>query len=337
MAALTSTNPTYLDLAKILDPDGSVSDVVELLKEENEVLDDMSFVEGNLIDGHQTTVRTGLPVPTWTKIYGFTQPTKSTTAQIIDRTGRMEMYSEIDKRLAMLNNNSAAWRLSEERAFIQGLSNELASTLFFGNEGTEPEAFTGLAPRYNSLSAENADNIIVGGGSGSDNASIWLVVWGPNTIHGIVPKGSKAGLQVEDLGEETKEDSSNGLMRVLRTHYMWDVGLSLRDWRYVVRIPNIDKSALTNVFTSGTFSGSANLPDLMYQAMRLVPSLSSGRPVFYMARDTASWVARQRAAMGLVSTRTPNTAVAERPWSEDFDGIPMRRVDALSADEATVS
>jgi hypothetical protein len=337
MAALTSINPTYMDLAKLLDPSGKVPMVVELLQETNEVLDDASFVEGNLLDGHQTTVRTGLPTPTWTKIYGFTQPTKSTTAQIIDRTGRMEMYSEIDVRLANLNGNKAAWRLSEERSFVQGLSNELAQTLFYGNEGTEPEAFTGLAPRYNDLAAENADNIINAGGSGADNASIWLVVWGPNTIHGIVPKGSTAGLKMEDLGEETKEDGSNGLMRVLRTHYMWDVGLSLRDWRYVVRIANIDKSLLTNVYTSGAFSSGANLPDLMYQAMRLVPSLGAGRPAFYMGRDTASWVARQRAAMGIVSTKTPNTGTAERGWSEDFDGIPMKRCDALSADEATVS
>jgi hypothetical protein len=119
MAALTSINPTYMDLAKLLDPSGKVPMVVELLQETNEVLDDASFIEGNLLDGHQTTVRTGLPTPTWTKIYGFTQPTKSTTAQIIDRTGRMEMYSEIDVRLANLNGNNLTTRQSGSSAGVR--------------------------------------------------------------------------------------------------------------------------------------------------------------------------------------------------------------------------
>lgn len=338
MAALNSFNPTYLDLAKLMDPDGDIPDVVEILKQKNSILDDMTWQEGNLIDGHQTTVRTDIPVPTWTKFYGFVTPTKSGTAQIVDRTARMTSFTEIDADLAKLNNNSAAWRMSEEMAQVQGLNNELASKLFFGNSNVTPEHFTGLTPRYNSTTAENADNLISGGGASgqTDCQSIWLVCWSPNTIHGIVPKGMKAGLQIQDLGEETKE-SGNGLLRVLRTKYNWNVGLSLRDWRYVVRIHSIDKSTLTNVFASGDFASSANLPDLMYQAMRLLPDMNEGRCAFYCSRDIASWIARQRAAMGLVSTRTGSTGTADRMWTDEFDGIPIHRVDVLAADEDSLN
>lgn len=341
MAALSVRNPTLLDLAKATDPDGKIATVVEILAETNEVLEDMTWMPGNLPTGNRTTIRSGIPAPTWRKLYQGVQPNKSTTVQVTDNTGMLEAYAEVDVALAELGGNSAAFRLQEEQAHIEGLSQEVSQTLFYGNESTEPEAFTGLSPRFNSLSAENADNIIVGGGSGADNSSIWLVVWGPDTIHGIVPKGSTAGLKVTDKGIVTVEDASDGSntgrYEAYRSHYRWDAGLTVRDWRYVVRIPNIDKSALTEVFTSGAFSTGANLPSLMYQAMRKVPNLSKGRAAFYMARDTATWVARQSAAAVHQSTLTMDDLGGTGKFTERFHGIPIRRVDSLSADEALVS
>ena len=68
MVTLSVTNPTLLDLAKVTDPDGSISAVVEILDETNEILADMTWVEGNLATGHKTSIRTGIPTPTWRKI-----------------------------------------------------------------------------------------------------------------------------------------------------------------------------------------------------------------------------------------------------------------------------
>lgn len=336
MAVLSVKNPTLMDLAKITDPDGKISAVVEILNETNEVLDDMTWVEGNLPTGHRTTIRSGIPAPTWRKMYGGVQPTKSTTVQVTDNTGMLEAYAEIDKALADLNGNTAAWRLSEERPHIEGMNQEVVSTLFFGDEGSEPEAFTGLAPRYNDTTAENGDNIILGGSlSGqTDNTSIWLCVWSPNTVHGIVPKGSTAGLQVQDLGEVTVEDASDGSntgrMQAYRSHYRWDVGLTLRDWRYVVRIPNIDKSLLTN-----DASGGADLPDLMFQAMTQIPNMAMGRAAFYMSRNTMSFLRRQL-TNGTGGSTLVDTNVGGKFFTS-WNGVPLKRVDALSADETRVT
>ena len=334
MATLSANNPTLLDLARRTDPDNKIATIVEILNETNEILDDMVWVEGNLPTGHRSTVRTGIPAPTWRKLYQGVQPTKSTTVQVTDNVGMLEAYAEVDKALADLNDNTSAFRLSEERAFLEGISQELSDTLFYGNEGTEPEAFTGLAPRFNDLSAENADNIIAGGGAGSDNTSIWLIVWGPNTCHGIIPKGSTAGVQMSDKGVVTIEDAdgSGGRMEAYRSHYRLDAGLTVRDWRYLVRIANIDKSLLAKAHGSG-----ADLPDLMFQAMRKIPNLNSGRPVFYMSRDTASMVSRQVAVDGASSFLSVEGNQGEMRWTEMFKGIPMRRCDSLAADEATVS
>ncbi len=332
MAALSVTNPTLADVAKRMDPDGKIDTIVEILNETNEILEDATMIEGNLPTGHRTTIRTGLPTPTFRKLYGGVQPTKSTTVQVTDNTGMLEAYAEVDKALADLNGNNAPFRLSEDRAHLEGMNQKYVDTLFYGNEGTEPEAFTGFAPRFNSTSASNGENVILGGGSGSDNTSIWLVVWGPNTCHGIYPKGSVAGLTMTDKGQVTIEDvdGSGGRMEAYRTHYRWDCGLTVRDWRYVVRICNIDKSALTKDAASG-----ADLTDLMAQACEMIPSLGMGRPAFYCSRTIKSFLRRQIASKVSSSTLTMEQVGGKSVVT--YDGIPVRRTDALAPDEATIS
>lgn len=329
MATLSANNPTLIDVASRLDPSMNIDKIVELLAATNPVLNDMTFMEGNLPTGHKTTVRTGLPGVTWRKLYGGVQPSKSTTAQVTDSCGMLEAYAEVDKALADLNGNAAAFRLSEDKAFVEAMSQEMASTLFYGNETTEPEAFTGFAPRYNSLSAQNADNIVDAGGTGSDNTSIWLVVWGPNTCHGIYPKGSTGGVQMRDLGEVTVEnvDGASGRAQMYRSHYRWDCGLTVRDWRYLVRIANIDVSDLTTV------ANTKNLINWMIQAAERIPSFGAGRAAFYVNRNI-----REKLRLGILekvaSNLTFETVAGKRVLT--FDEIPVMRTDALLNTEARV-
>ncbi len=329
MPLLNATHPTLLDVAKRLDPDGKVAKVVEILNQTNEILDDCVWIEANDVTSHLTTIRTGLPTPTWRKLYGGVQPSKSTTAQVTDSCGMLEAYAEVDKALADLNGNAAAFRLSEDRAFIEAMSQEMAQTLFYGNEGTEPGAFTGWAPRYNSLSAQNADNIIDAGGTGTDNTSIWLIVWGPNTCHGIYPKGSTGGVRMRDLGEVTVEnvDGSQGRAQMYRSHYRWDCGLTVRDWRYAVRIANVDVSDLNTV------SNTTNIINWMIQAAERIPSLSAGRATFYCNRNI-----REKLRLGILnrvaSNLTFETVAGKRVLT--FDEIPVQRTDAILNNEARV-
>lgn len=330
MATLSTLNPTLADLSARMTPDGKIDpQIVELLNETNEVITEMTMIEANGFTEHKTTVRSGLPSGTWRKLNYGVQPEKSRTVQIKDSMGMLETYAKVDKALAELNGNSAAWRLSEDRAFVEGLNQTMASTLFYGDSSLDPEKFMGLAPRYNSLSAENAMNIIDAGGTGSDNASIWLVVWGPNTCHGIYPKGSSAGLQSRDLGEDTLSDGAGGEYQGLRTHYKWDLGLTLRDWRYVARIANIDVSDLTKNASAG-----ADLIDLLTQALEVIPNLGMGRPCFYMPRKIRSFLRRQITNKVAGSTLTMEQIAGKSVVA--FDGVPCRRTDALLLTEARV-
>ena len=208
MSTLAATHPTLLDLKSRLDASGNVIPVIEMLSQTNEIIEDAVFLEANELTGHTTSVRTGIPEPTWRKLYGGVQPSKTTSVKVREGLGMLENYAEVDKSLADLNNNSAAWRLSEEQGIIEGFGQKLARYMIYGNEATEPEGFTGLAPRFNDQAAVNGENILTSAATpdGSDNTSLWVVVWGPNTCHMVYPKGSQAGLQIKDKGQVTIEN-----------------------------------------------------------------------------------------------------------------------------------
>lgn len=333
MATLGANVLTLADHAKRLDPDGKVPMIVELLAETNELLSDMLWKEGNLPTGERITQRTGLPTVYWRLINQGVTPSKSTTAQVDEGTGMLEAYSEVDKDLAELNGNTSSFRLSEAQAFIEAMNQEMADTFFYGNASLNPEEFNGLAVRYSSLSAGNAQNVLSGGGSGSDNSSIYLVVWGGNSIHGIFPKGSKAGLQHEDLGLVTVETTAGiagNRMRAYQDHWQWKCGVALKDWRYVVRIANIDISNLV------AKSSAADLIELMIKAIHRVPNINSGKACFYMNRTTFQMLDIQRRD-DVIQGGGLSYEVVDGKREASFRGIPVRICDSLTETEATVS
>lgn len=327
MAVKGLTALTLADWGKRVDPNGKIDKIIELLGQTNPILEDMLIVEGNLPTGHRTTIRTGLPTATWRLLnYGVPQG-KSTTAQITDTVGMLETYAQVDKSLADLNGNTAEFRLSEDRAFIEGMNQQMAQTLFYGDTSVNPQQFMGLSSRYSSKSAGNGQNIIDAGGTGTDNTSIWLVLWGENTVHGIFPKGQKAGLQHQDLGEQTLIDANGGQYQGYRTHYKWDNGLVLRDWRYVVRIANIDVSDLS------VTANAANIVKLMVAALHRIPNRGMGKPVFYMNRTIAQALDQQSLDKASLALSVKET---EGEWWTTFRGIPIRETDAILETEARV-
>ncbi len=319
--------PTLADHAKRLDPKGKVDKIAELLTQTNEVLQDMVLVESNQPTSHVSTIRTGLPEVAWRLLnYGVPQ-SKSKTQQVADSIGMLEAYAEVDKALADLNGNTAEYRLSEDRAFLEAMNQTMAATLFYGNTSVHPERFLGLSPRYSQLNgALNSENVISAGGTGNKTTSMWLVSWGPDTVHAIFPKGQKGGLTHDDKGQITLEDENGGKFEGYRTHYSWKLGLVVRDWRYAVRIANIptDTAALNNT----------NLIHLMIKAIAKLPSQNLGKPVFYMNEDL-------RTALQIMVSDKDNvnlTFDTAGGWPVvKFNGVPVRRVDALLKTETALA
>ena len=340
MATLASSALTLSEWATRLDPGGKPAAVIELLGQTNEMLTDMLWMQCNDGAGHKTTVRTGLPTATWRLLnYGVVK-SKSTTAQVRDATGMLEAYSDIDKALADLNGNTAEFRMGEDMAFIESMNQGMQGTVVYGSTTATPERFTGLAPRFSSLSAPNGGNIVNAGGSSNTNTSIWLIGWGQNTCHGLFPKGSKAGLQVRDLGEVPLYDANNNVYQGYRTHFKWDCGLTVRDWRFVVRIANIN-------VTAGAVTTS-NLVNTLITAVNKLPFVSAAgnspppggtkpgqvNTAFYCNRTV-------RAALDIQAmAKTNNFLTIEtrdsKPYTA-FRGIPIRICDQIGNSEANVS
>lgn len=337
MATLASNALTLVDFAKRLDPGtNQVSTAIaELLSQTNEILDDMLWKEGNLPTGHRLVMRTGLPASTWRKLNSGVPNSKSTTVQVDESCGMLEQKGQIDKDLAMLNGATAAFRLSENVAHMESMNQEMAQTLFYGDHTSAPEEFLGLAPRYNTISgATNGQNVITGGGGGSDNTSIWLVGWGPNSVHGIFPKGSKAGLVHTPVKDGTGDgctevtDADGNTYRAYVDRYQWKCGVALADWRYVVRIANIDVSNLTGE------SSAADLIKLMSRAMGRLPTLKGIKPAFYMNRTVKSMLDIQ--ALNKSSNALSAEGALEQ-FTLKFRGIPIRGCDQILNTEATIS
>lgn len=331
MAIIGNTVPTLLDVAKRLNPDGGgIMPIAELLSQENEMLLDMPWYEGNLPTGSRITTRTGLPAVIYRKLNSGVPPSKSTTAQVDEACGILEGRGQVDKDLALLNGNTSAFRLSESSSFMEAMNQAMQQGVLYGNTDVTPESFTGLAPRFSTVTTSNAltaANVIDAGGTGSTNTSIWLVGWGPNTVHGIYPKGSTAGLVHRDLGEGDAFDVNGNRFRALMDQYQWKCGIAVKDWRYVVRIANIDVSALTKNSATG-----ADIIDLMTQALELIQSLTGVKPVFYVSRRIRSFLRRQTVNKVASGTLTYDN-VSGKP-ALMFGEVPVRRVDAILNTEA---
>lgn len=325
--AIRTMNPTILDVAKRMTGDGNLDKIVEMMNQTNEVLTDMTMLEGNLPTGNVSTVRTGLPKVAWRVFNDGVEPSKSATAQATDTCGMLEAYAVVDRELAKIANNAKEFRLQEDRAFLEAMNQEMASTLFYGSKAM-PEKFVGLTPRYSDKTAKSGENIIDAGGTGANLTSIWLVVWSPNTVHGIYPKGSKVGFEMEDDGVVDVTTPEGKKYKAYQTHYQWKNGLTVRDWRYVVRIANIDVTKLKKDASTG-----ADLIDLMIDAEEKVPNLGMGRPVWYMNKTVRGFLRKQ-----LNEGHKYQTAAGEEPGkiTVDFNGTPVRRTDALIIGEQQV-
>jgi len=344
----TGSYPTLYNVTQAMDPKGDPAKVVELLQQANAPILDIPWGEGNLPTGEQTVVRTGIPAPIWRKWYQGVPPTKSEYAKITDTCGELAARSQVDVKAAKLNGNEKAFRFNEALGEIEGMNQSFCKALFYGDNTLAPEQFNGLSPRYSSTTAPNGvKNIIDAGGVGSDNASIWLMCWGQNTVFGHYPKGSEAGLTRKDLGEIDCFDANGDPFRGYADLFGWDCGLVVKDWRYIVRIANIDISNLI----SGT--GAADIIKLMVQALHRVPNLGivqTGRenpsangaapillapnPVFYTNRTIAEYLDVESLAKTQYTLKSGNDAFG-RPITY-VRGIPVRTCDQLLETEDRV-
>jgi hypothetical protein len=333
MATLGSKFFDLIDLYTSQDSTRRIAKVIELLTQQNAILQDAISLECNDGTRHQTTIRTGLPTVTWGEFYKGISQDKGTKAQVHDTTGFAQHLSTIDTRLLDIAEDPAAVRLSEANAAIEAIGQEIATTLIYGNDSLDPKKFLGLAPRFNSTTAVNGGQIVDGEGSGEDNTSVWFVTWGDDKSHLLYPKGTTAGVKRDDKGEQRTVDDDGNPYFVKEELFTQHMGLTVRDWRSVARIANIDVSALQ--------AGSVDIYALMRKAFWKVNK--HRLPGTSMAIYCNSDVLEALDADSTPTTSTSASFVRLKPVEVDgfevmgYRGIPVRQVDAILNTEDLVS
>ncbi len=331
MAVIGSSYVDLIDLYKQQDGRGQFVQIIEMLKEMNPMLEDAIAVECNKGTTHLHTVRSGLPDVSWGRLYQGIPNGKGRTAQVEDTTGFAEGLSTVDTRLLQLSTNEGAVRLSEAQAHLEAISQEVQSKMIYGNTASDPEEFMGLAPRFNSLSAANGNQIIDAGGTGSDNSSIWFVTWGDNQCNLLYPKGTMAGVQREDMGEQRVTDANGNAYYAKEEKFSWHVGLAVKDWRYVSRVANIDVSDMN--------AGSVQLYDFMRKAYWKLQSrrVAGGNLSIYCNRDVLEALDALATNAGASDSfvRLSRTEI-EGQEVLSYRGIPLRETDAILNTEARV-
>ena len=333
MATRGMMSLTLKDYMKRLGPKHDIGPIVEILDETNEVNDDAMYLEANNITSHRTIIRTGQPEVFWRMLNQGVPRSKSTTKQVDDRIGMLETWSVVDEKLAKLNGTTKEFMYSEEYAFIESMSQEVARTIFYGDLQVNAASFLGLAPRYstrNKADAASAENVLDYGGTGSNCTSIWLSVWGDQSLHMIYPKGSTIGLSrnlVQGGAALPVPDEFGNEYMALKTHYQWDLGLCLRDWRYCVRIANVDMNDLAGIVTNGAVTATAQkLVRIMIQAYNQIPNINRGKAAWYMNRECST-------ILDLIAAEKSNVNLTIETFEgkkvTTFKGVPIRRCDCL--------
>lgn len=321
MATLTATGLTLVEIAKRHGPDGNLITIAEVLQEENEILQDMLWAETNEIFANVSTIRSSLPTGSWRKLNAGTAAEKSDTRQSRDPIGILETWAISDKDLVDAAANPKQLRNDEARAFLEGLSQTMAETAIYGNTTTAPEQFMGLAPRMASLAT--TANVLNAGGSGSDLTSIYVVDWGLDKVFMGYPRGSKAGLQHNDMGVERVTDASGNSYLAYVDHFQWKAGMVVKNTKSIGRIANIESAGAANIFDED---------DLI----TLLNRMTKGAGLRIYCNETI----KTQAEIRLKDKANVNWSVADGLGGTPllrFRGVPVRMVDQIVNTEATLT
>lgn len=323
MALLTATKMTLIDLAKRT-KDGAILAIAEVMNKTNAIMDDAIWVRSNGETQHITAKRLSLPTGSWRKINQGVALEKSSTQQIVEGIGMLEAYSQVDIALVDVAADKAAFRMSEDLAFVEGMAQTLASTIIYGSTSGAPEKFNGFATRFAHLTTKGVSavhNVHNYGSSGSTLNSIWVVQWGADKVHMIYPKNSvTVGFAMSDDGVQTVYDASGNPYKVYQTHFKQQAGMVVRDDRCVQRVANVPATATA-------------ISDILLIALREMPQNGAGAVIY---TNTTVLGCLDKEAKDKTNVNYGPADAFGRP-TMFFRGVPVKQVDSMLTTESAVS
>lgn len=344
MTDYTHSWPTMLDVITAFGKDGDLIPTCEVLTKENPWLDYMPWVEASDWNVHAYNVRTGLPTAYIRKVNRGIVPSTGTQARILDPLAVLQSLSQVDDEALKNAPNADMARWAFDKAHAINLGNDHGRYMIYGDPGNDSGEVLGLTQRYNDPGAGNSDNLLTLGGSGADLFSVWLLAVSPETIACPYPKGSRGGLEVEDLGKQlvVTELPGGTAPRQLVAHttqFTLRHGLAVMDWRYAVRACNGSLADLKTQSGGQALDAPTHLFRVMSRMIDRIPGDGAGtKLMFLMGRGALSYMrvhAMDRTSQ-VLSIETGLNQFGMPRQTTHFMGIPIFRCDALNIGETAV-
>lgn len=337
---MATLGTTYLNLIDQMKSGGDgMWEIVEALHILTPFMQDANVMTANKGTKHVTGVRTGLPSVTWGALYQGIPQSKGNYTQVEDTTGFVEGLSTVDERLLKLyGEKAAAMRRSEGIGFLEAIAQEVSQSIWYSDVNVNGKKFHGLGPRYNTLANPC---VVPGGGSGSDNTSIWMVTHGDGHTSMITPEGVTAGVTQEDMGRQRVLDGDGNPYYVREEKFEQHVGVTVKDWRSTGRVANIDVSEAL----AGNVDVYALIRSLFYSLngrrhykFNGEGKPADGRTVLYMNRqmlEVLDMLGTNGGASDSFVRLRPMELMGQEVMS--WRGIPIREDDSILSTEAAIS
>lgn len=335
----TLTGETIVDLAKLTGEDGGILKVAEVLNKQIGV-NTVPWKQGNSDVGNMYAVRTAIPLPGTRGVNEGIVASTSGEGQGFDSAIHLEDLSLVDKLLLDRTSDKEGYLFQKSKAKIEGFGQQVMTEMIYGDRKSPTsklqQRFDGFNTRLNSLSVFGKNCISAEGssaGTPTKLTSVVMPVWG-DEVYGFVPKNMKSGLQkgpTELIEVQETVNSQVKFKPMFRTRYEWNCGLTVENWRQVVRLCNLRYDTLTKNGSSGT-----DLIEKLITMTNYAQDLSSGSPVFYMAREVMNFLDLQETYKGNAVLKLEE--VEGRDFKvKTFRGIPVVMLETMSLNEAAVA
>lgn len=341
--SVIDSRATFLDIQKLLGPNGKPMPVAEVLNQVNTMLQDAPITKSNAELGHRVDFRLGLPQISTGKVNQGIPKSKSTTEQHNESMGLFVARSEVDlKHKHILGEEKFAYkRAKDDLAYAEAFSQYVASQLLYGSILADDATFDGFLTRMPNLQrplpGNNGSQILSNGTVvGGDGTSILVVDWHEDRgCHLIYPEGSKSGgLTQIDYGDmpgiSVNDADGNGFQAAV-TEWIWNIGLAVEDPRHMGRLANIDISDAS----LGAQATQAQIIDGLLDVLSLMPSPEGMKRVAYMHPLLLTAFHKQ-----LIHTSSTLLIHMEEYLGKPtphLGDMPFRRMDQFLTSEGTVS
>lgn len=293
--------------------------IIEAMRSTNEILADVPVFEANNETVHKHLVRTSLPKAEVRLLNAGVGATSSTTKVVVDPIMQLATYSRVDASLVKNAKDPNAFLTGEEIAFIEGMGQQQAELMIYGDANKTGE-INGMATRRAKLESGICFNA---GGSGNALTSLYIARVGREGLSYIHPKGASGiGVSRQDDGIVDADAGNGKKFKAYQSYFQCDFGLSLGNEKALLALRNIAASMTGDDLIKEIITLSKKLP------------AGDGAIVVYANGDLLN-----RIDLSLANKGNVNHTVQD-PWGKEMvsiRGIRLRQVDAILNTESAIS